>query len=269
VLAGHLAGGGKAAFIDRGKLVLAEGSRETVVVKAADIPATCGGLVTFQGMNALAAAAACWGAGVPVESIRLGLRTFRADDNAAPGRFNIFEVGRAKVIVDYGHNPHALRAMQQAVRAMDPRRAIGVVAAPGDRRDADIRELAEIAAQTFDRVIVREDDDTRGRERGEVSRLIADTIASTSPSLPVCVIVDEDESIKQALEMARAEDLVVIFADKVEAAIQTVKQAARAMSEMQEGEFVSQLPPDGSGVSGHSHTEASAYMTAQGIYPET
>ena len=34
---------------------------------------------------------------------------------------------------------------------MAPRRAIGVIAAPGDRRDADIQELAAIAADTFDR----------------------------------------------------------------------------------------------------------------------
>src|SRR5437660_12428309 len=109
-----------------------------------------------------------------------------------PGRFNIFNVGMSgagvRVIVDYGHNPHALRAMQVAISQMRPRRAIGVVAAPGDRRDADIQELATVAANTFDWIIVREDDDMRGREPGEVAHLIDGTLARVRPSLPLTII---------------------------------------------------------------------------------
>ncbi|MEO5952316.1 MAG: cyanophycin synthetase, partial [Chloroflexia bacterium] len=90
-LALHLASGGKAAFYRNGDLVLAEGSQETVLVKAADIPATRNGLIPFQIGNSLASAAACWGAGVPLDSISLGLRTFQTDENSAPGRFNVFD----------------------------------------------------------------------------------------------------------------------------------------------------------------------------------
>ncbi|HYP41622.1 MAG TPA: cyanophycin synthetase, partial [Chloroflexia bacterium] len=168
----HLAAGGKAAYHNNGALILAEGSKETFLMKATDIPASFGGLIPFQIQNALAAATACWVAGVPLESIRLGLRTFQADDKSAPGRFNMFNVGRARVIIDYGHNPHALKAVQAAIGQMKPRRSIGVVAAPGDRRDADIQELAVVAANTFDWIIVREDGDLRGRERGEIAHLI-------------------------------------------------------------------------------------------------
>lgn len=268
VLARHLAGGGRAAYLHHGRLVLAEGINENSLMKAADIPATHGGLVPFQTLNALAAAAACWGEGVPLETIRLGLRTFQADESSAPGRFNLFNMGRARVVVDYGHNPHALRAMQQAVPAMRTRRAIGVVTVPGDRRDADIREVAAIAANTFDWVIVREDDDTRGRERGEISRLMADTIGEVCPSLPVSVIVDEDEAVVQALEMARADDLVVIFADKVEVVIEMVKHAAQTMAEMEEGAFKVPVAPENSPWAERDRIEAAAYLAAQGIYPQ-
>lgn len=171
VMSTHLASNSKGVFLRDGQIIFAEGANETVLMRAADVPATYGGLVPFQAQNALAAAAACWGAGVPLDSIRLGLRTFQTDENMTPGRFNIFNVGRVRVIIDYGHNPHALRAIQAAILHMQPRRTIGVVAAPGDRRDADIQELAVVAAHTFDWVIVREDDDLRGREPGEVSTL--------------------------------------------------------------------------------------------------
>ncbi|HUP27399.1 MAG TPA: cyanophycin synthetase, partial [Chloroflexia bacterium] len=200
----HLAEGGKAAYLSEGNLILAEGSAETMLMRASDIPATYNGLIPFQIQNSLAAAAACWAAGVPLDAIRLGLRTFQTDEKTAPGRFNVFNVGGASVIVDYGHNPHALKAVQAAIQQMRPRRSIGVVAAPGDRRDADIQELAVVAANTFDAVIVREDEDLRGRERGEVAHLISETITRTRPSLPLMIIENEEESVSQALEMARS-----------------------------------------------------------------
>jgi cyanophycin synthetase len=229
VMSAHLAEGGKAAYVRENEIILAEGSAETVLMKVAEIPATHGGLIPFQVSNSLAAASACWGAGVPLDSIRLGLRTFQSDEKMTPGRFNMFNVGRARVIVDYGHNPHALRAVQAAVEQMKPRRAIGGVAAPGDRRDADIQELATVAAHTFDLIIVHEDYDLRGRERGEVAQLISETIARARPSLPLTTILNEAEAVQQALDMAQAGDLVVLFVDKVDETIEQVKNASLAI----------------------------------------
>ena len=61
VMSSHLASGGMAAYLCNGELVLAKGSEETVLMRAADIPATYGGTIVFQVQNALAGAAACWG----------------------------------------------------------------------------------------------------------------------------------------------------------------------------------------------------------------
>jgi cyanophycin synthetase len=233
VLSRHLASGGRAVFLRDDMVTLAEGSQETPLLRVAEIPATYGGVIPFQINNSLAAAAAAWGANCPVDAIRLGLRTFQADDATAPGRFNIFEVGAARVIVDYGHNPHALRAIQAALRAMTPRSAIGVIAAPGDRRDADIQELAAIAAETFDMIIVREDEDLRGRAPDEVAGLISSTIAHYRPSLPVRTILDEAEAVDAALETARPNDVVVLLIDKVTETLDQVRafQAAVAAAD--------------------------------------
>lgn len=241
-LAAHLANGGRAVYTSNDVIVLAEGSDEHLLMRTSEIPATYGGLIPFQVQNVLAAAAACWGAGVPVESIKLGLRTFQTDEKSAPGRFNVFNIGKAKVIIDYGHNPHALRAVQGAVRQMKPRMAIGVVASPGDRRDADIQELAVVAANTFDQIIVREDDDLRGRERGEVAALLTDTIKRTRPHLPVVTILDEHEASIQALEMARDGDLVVLFVDHVDEAIALVKRVGKVLSDEHQSSFFRELP---------------------------
>jgi cyanophycin synthetase len=265
VMTGHLASGGRGAYFCEGNLVLAEGSKETVLMKAVDIPATHGGIIPFQVQNALAAAAAAWGAGVPLESIRLGLRTFQTDDKSAPGRFNMFNVGRARVIVDYGHNPHALKAVQGAVAQMRPRRAIGVIAAPGDRRDADIQELAFIAAHTFSHVIIREDDDLRGREPFEVAHLIRETIQRTNPAVTIEIIRDEAEATSHALKMAGEGDLVMIFVDRVDATLEQVRRAARTVAVEQSDGFSVPMP-DNSPAGRRNRQESLAGTSTQESY---
>jgi cyanophycin synthetase len=241
-LAAHLAGGGRAVFQRGGEIVLAEGSAESPLLHSADVPSTHNGVVPFQVQNAMAAAAIAWGAGVPIDSIRLGLRTFQTDEDTAPGRFNMFDVGGATVIVDYGHNPHAVRAVQQALTLMKPRRKLAVVAAPGDRRDADIQELAVIAANAFDIIVVREDDDLRGRERGEVAALIAQTVRRARPSLPLKTTLDEISAVREVLDMARAGDGVVLFIDKIDDVIALVKDRVQASAASQSDAFWCPVP---------------------------
>jgi cyanophycin synthetase len=259
VMTAHLASGGRGAYFGGGNIVFAEGSQETTLMKAIDIPATHGGVIPFQVQNALAAAAAAWGAGVPIDSIRLGLRTFQTDDKSAPGRFNMFNVGRARVIVDYGHNPHALKAVQGAIAQIGPRRSIGVVAAPGDRRDADIQELAFIAAHTFQHIIIREDDDLRGREPFEVARLIEETIARTNPSVATEIVRDEADATAHALKMAGEGDLVMIFVDRVDATLEQVRRASRTVAVEQSDGFSVPMPDNSpSGLRNRRESLASA-----------
>jgi hypothetical protein len=140
---------------------------------------------------------------------------------------------------------------------MKPRRKIGVVAAPGVRRDADIQELAVVAAHTFDSIIVREDDDLRGRERGEIANLIAETIRRTRPSLPLSITLDETESVDQALRMAQAGDTIVLFIDSVDAVIEQVKLAGQAAAIEQSDAFWCPVPEPSHGKK-HAQAELGA-----------
>ena len=99
-----------------------------------------------------------------------------------------------------------------------------------------------VAANTFDSIIVREDDDLRGRERGEVADLITETIRRTSPSLPVWIILDEMEAVNQGLQMARPGDTVVLFIDSVDAVIERVKMAGQAVSVEESDAFWCPVP---------------------------
>jgi len=228
----HCRRGGKALVLnpsDRGEMIVVKhGRREMQLAWTHLLPATFKGRARMNVQNSLAAAAAAFAAGAPLHDIRQGLRTFSTNYYLSPGRLNEVEVNGVNVIVDYCHNAPGMRALGDFVdRVGDtltttselgkPSR-IGVIATAGDRRDQDMRELGEVAAQHFDVVIVREDDNLRRRGRGETAGLVAEgvreAIAQGSRCKQVEIILDEIKAVRHAMARANAGDLVVFCVDK-------------------------------------------------------
>ena len=151
-----------------------------------------------------------------LDNIRQGLRTFDTSFFQVPGRMNVYDEHPFKVILDYGHNPAAVLAMVNLVARLDVEgRRICVVSAPGDRRDEDIREIARnIAAGNFDQIILRRDDSRRGRGDDEVPKILEDELlAHGIDAYSIRIIVDEQEAIDKALNLAQRGDLLLIFGD--------------------------------------------------------
>ena len=181
------------------------------------IPATLEGKALHNVQNAMFAALMAYAMGVKLDNIRQGLRTFDTTYFQAPGRMNVYEELPFKVILDYGHNPAAIQVMVDLVKKLEVAgRRICVLAAPGDRRDEDIGEMGRIAAGAFDHIIVRRDDDPRGRQPDEVPQLMAEAIRATGfPADRLHVIAAEEAAVDAALRMARRGDLLLVFGDKV------------------------------------------------------
>jgi len=221
VLKRHIEQGGLAAVYEDGYLCLLKGDWRLRIERADAVPLTMGGRAPFMIANALAAALAAFAQGVPIEAIRQALATFKASANQTPGRMNLFNLGTFHALVDYAHNPHSYEALGGFVRNWDGER-IGVIGGPGDRRDEDFITLGRLSAAIFDRIIVKEDDDTRGRPRGDAAALIAEGIRQIQPNLDCRVILDEAEAIQIALECAPEKSLVVILPETVKRAIATI-----------------------------------------------
>jgi len=181
------------------------------------IPATIEGKAVFNVQNAMFAAVMAHALGIRIDNIRQGLRTYDSSYFQAPGRLNVFHDHPFKVILDYGHNPPAVAAVAELVSKLKVEgRRICVLAGPGDRRDEDLREIARIGAKHFDRLILRRDDDLRGRQRDEVPRIMEREVLATGfPREHLSVIPDEQDAVEAALRMARRGDLVLLFGDKI------------------------------------------------------
>jgi cyanophycin synthetase len=192
------------------------------------LPATFEGRAKMNVQNALAATAAAWAAGAHLHDIRQGLRTFTTSYYMAPGRLNMFELDGYRVIVDYAHNPPAVRSLGEFVeqlaepspsgrRALVTGRRIGVMATAGDRRDEDIVELGRTAAGYFDTLILREDANNRGRPRGQTAKLMEQGVRAAmkeqARTETIEVVLDELEATRRALDLGREGDLVVVCVD--------------------------------------------------------
>ena len=217
----HIQAGGQAFVLEQGMnghmIAIYDNDGHTPLVWTHLIPATIEGRAMHNVQNAMFAAALAYNMEISLEDIRHGLRTFDSTFFQAPGRTNIYNEHPFKVILDYAHNPAAVKAMCDLVDRFEPEgKRIVVLAAPGDRRDQDIRDIAEIAAGHFDHFICRRDDNTRGRGDDEVAVMLKNKLLEDGVSADrIEVIPDEQEATSRALEMAEAGDLVLVLSDSV------------------------------------------------------
>ena len=128
---------------------------------------------------------------------------------------NIYDEHPFRVILDYAHNPAAVSAMCGLVDRFDvDGRRIVVLSAPGDRRDDDIRDIAETAADHFDYFICRCDDNRRGRGPDEIAVMLKNRLLEKGVDADrIEVIPDEQEATTRALEMAETGDLLLVLGD--------------------------------------------------------
>lgn len=218
----HVQRGGIAAVYAEDYLTILQQDWVHRIEKVERVPVTLGGRAPFMIANALAASLAAFVQGVNVEHIRAALRSFKASVEQTPGRMNLFNLGRYHALVDYAHNPAGYAAVGSFVKNW-PGHAIGVVGGPGDRRDEDLMELGKLSATFFDRIIVKEDDDTRGRPWGDAAEFIVQGIeqanTATNAVVPHSIMLNEAEAIEWALDNAPDNALVTIFPDDVSRAI--------------------------------------------------
>ena len=218
VLTAHRAQGKRTICVDGDAIVAAEGSwREFLPLR--DIPLTRGGTIGFQVENVMAAVGAAWSAGLDWDVIRNGLASFVNDSDNAPGRFNVMTYKGATVIADYGHNPDAMRALVGAVNGIPAKRRSVVISGAGDRRDEDIREQTAILGDAFDDFFLYQDACQRGREDGEVLRLLREGLSKAQRVQRVEEIRGEFVAIDTALERLQPGDLCLVLVDQVEEAL--------------------------------------------------
>lgn len=224
----HCEAGGMAAVIDKGFVTICKGQWKIRVERLADVPLSLEGKCSAMIKNILPAALAAVISNISVEHIRAALRSFIPSPEFTPGRMNIFHFSDFDVMIDYAHNAGGFEEIGKYLSSVPASRKIGIVAAVGDRRDQDIRKVGEYAAKMFDDIILRHDEDLRGRTMEEINKLVLEGIKAVNPSKEMFIISRELDAIRHAIEHAPKGAFITVFSDKIFDSINFVSSARDA-----------------------------------------
>ena len=219
----HCKAGGIAAIYENGFITIKKGDWKFRVERATHIPLTMNGKAKFMIANVLAATLASYLYGFKTEDIKLSLATFLPGAAQTPGRMNIFDFSKFKVMIDFAHNPNGYRGIEDFMKSVDATRKIGIISGVGDRRDEDIRECARIAGNMFDHIVIRQEKHLRGRTEEEIIGLILEGIASADKESTYEVVTLETEAIRHAISLAEEGTFIVALSDVIDNAIDIVQ----------------------------------------------
>ena len=212
------------AVYENGYITIKKGEWKIRVERATHVPLTMGGKAKFMIANVLAATLASYLHGFKTEDISLSLQTFIPSAAQTPGRMNIFEFKKFKVLIDFAHNPSGYRGVEEYLSSVEATKKIGIIAGVGDRRDEDIKECATIAARMFDHIIIRQEKYLRGRTEEEIIGLIMEGINESGRNVTHEIIPKEVEAIKHAINNAQEGSFITALSDVVTNAINIVQE---------------------------------------------
>ena len=220
----HCERGGVAAVLEDGWVSIIKGTWKIRVEKVVNIPLTLGGKAAFMIQNILPCVAAAFVQNFKIEDLKLALNTFIPSPTMTPGRMNVFKFKHFEMLVDFAHNPDGFQAISNYLAKVEMHPKVGVIAAAGDRRDEDIRELGRIAGRTFDEIIIRQDKNLRGRTDEEIMNLLKEGIFEINPNMPVICINPEADSIKYCIENAKKGSHITVCSDVIAEALNLIMQ---------------------------------------------
>lgn len=159
----------------------------------------------FNVTNALAAIAISYSLNIPLDNIAAGLKKAQVS-----GRMEVYtnKSNDLYVIVDYAHNKMSFESLFASMKKEFPDKKISIVfGCPGKKAFSRRKELGEIAGKYSDNVFITEED------AGEEPLMnICEEIAGhvQEQQCPCSIIPDRKEAIRQAIEQADKDTVVLI-----------------------------------------------------------
>ncbi|HLO57460.1 MAG TPA: cyanophycin synthetase [Bacteroidales bacterium] len=211
----HMRKGGLTAVYSGNRIIISEGTRVLFEENVINIPLSFNGKAIFNIENAMASLLAVLYYNVPVDIIKKALRSFEPNYENTPGRLNMISFRNFSLIIDYAHNPHGISALGTLVKQTQAREKVGIITAPGDRRNSDIINVGKISAELFDKIIIRIDEDTRGRKPREIIDLLHAGIRERKRNMFIEIIPREHDALSYALSNATEGTLIVLMAEDI------------------------------------------------------
>jgi UDP-N-acetylmuramyl tripeptide synthase len=205
---------GAAVFLRDKQFVYAEGNKEENIASLEEVPMTLNGAAQHNVQNALGVVGLSKALNLPTSAIRAGLMDFGSNAEDNPGRGNIYDINGIKVLVDFAHNEHSMRAVVKTINQLPSKRKIAMFSHAGDRSDDEIRALTgavtELNASLY--VVTELERYLRGREIGDVPQIVGNYLSQKSiPTEKIRFAANPLEGAKIAMNFAQVGDVVLLF----------------------------------------------------------
>jgi len=214
LIVSQLTSGGAAVFIRNKHIIYALENKEEEIQALEQVPMTLNGAAEHNVQNALGVVGLCKALNLPTQAIREGLQNFGSNAQDNPGRGNIYEINGIKVLVDFAHNEHSMKAVVKTINKLPAKRKIAMFSHAGDRSDDEIRSLTAAVIQLDASLYVVSELERylRGREIGEVPKVATQYLRQKSiPSENIQYAANSLEGAKIALNFAQPGDVVLLF----------------------------------------------------------
>ena len=186
--------------------VLANGAEFDIMTRFGALPLKLKITGIFNVYNVMAAVGAALAEGVPSPVIKECMDNF----TGVPGRFELVRGGQDfAVIVDYAHTPDGLENILKTARQIAKKRIITVFGCGGDRDRTKRPIMGRIAAELSD-YIVATSDNPRTEDPQFILDQVVEGVADGADGRPYEAIIDRREAIFRAVELAEADDIVII-----------------------------------------------------------
>ncbi len=220
----HYRAGGLAAVYEDGYITIRRGDERFPVEHIKHIPLAFDGKAPFMIENIMAAVLSVYCQNIPIPLIAEGLRSFVPSFENTPGRMNLFCFRNYCVLVDYAHNPHGLEALGEYIKQAGVVRKVGILTGVGDRRDEDIIAVGRIAGGIFDEIIIRFDEDSRGRDKDQIADLIKQGVHEIDEHKPIQVIPDELAALTYAIKHVQHATMIVHLSDRINRSVEIIRE---------------------------------------------
>ncbi|OFZ67212.1 MAG: hypothetical protein A3D92_11465 [Bacteroidetes bacterium RIFCSPHIGHO2_02_FULL_44_7] len=220
----HCKEGGLAAFIEDDYFVVSRGGWKTRISEVTEVPLTFSGTCDLMIKNVLPALLAASVSNFSLETITSALKSFIPSPEFTPGRMNLFRFKKFQLMVDYAHNTDGFIQIKKYLEQVNATKKTGIIAAAGNRRVEDIKNLGRYAAQMFDKIIIRHDRDSRGRTQQELTQFLLDGIREINSKIDVRIISDEIRSIQYAIENAKTGEFIFLCTDDIQNTLAYVEE---------------------------------------------
>lgn len=224
----HIESGGEAFYTRGGFIVHNKFGKEIELVNLKELEFTYNGLSKSNTRNVITAIAAINKIHNNIYEVIDAIKALKCDLNTNRGRQNIINIKDFKLIIDYGHNSESFHEVFNMAKSLNPNLITGIITAAGDRSDEHIVELGEITASYCHKVIIKEQEDRRGREEKETAKLLYKGLKNKGfNDDKITILLKEEEAILKALNEAKSGEIIVSFSQFLNVTIPAVNKYLR------------------------------------------